>query len=191
MQATCIQVTETRAVEAEEEQYRTEQELASARSELEALHSQNQAAIPHSDHTGHPHLGTDDLAHAESALLSLKAELDTANQRIHQLEQSLKGRILVLNRQQPAASGQMYPDGLSRLSTGTQARHAGLPSGAASNSSVSSHEDIAQPLEVSSCCLPAAAQQHALTTYHKTACTVYPGHGQPGSHSFVTAQRHA
>ena len=157
MQAICTQVAEMRAIQAEEEQYGTKQELASARSELEALHSQVQTAITPSDHTGHPHLRTDDLARAESALLSLKAELDTANQRIHQLEQPANGQTPVLNRQQPAASGQMYPDGLSRLSTGTKARHAALLSGAVSDSSASSHEDIAQALEVSSCCLSAAA----------------------------------
>ena len=145
MQAMCIQVAETRSVEAEEEQYRTEQELASARSELDILRSENQAAVPHTR--------TEELAHAESALLSVKADLDTATHCIHQLEQPASGQAPFLDRQQPAVSGQMYPDGLSRLSTAMKGRHSGLRSGAASDSSASSHEDTAQVMEVSSCCL--------------------------------------
>ena len=177
MQAMCIQVAEIRAIDAEQEHYRTEQELTSARSELDILHSQDQAATSQSSDTGNPHTRTDDLALAESALLSLKADLDTANQRILQLQQSANGQAPFLNGQQPAVSGQMYPDGLSRLSTGMKGRHSGLPSGAASDSSASGHEDTAQAMEVSSCCLP-VPYQRCTYSLHTAAC---PWHGQQGS----------
>ena len=185
MQTMCIQVVEIRAIEADEEQYRTEQELTSGHSELEILHSQDQAATSQSADTGNPHTRTNDLALAESALLSVKADLDTANQRIYQLQQSTNGQA-PSNKQQPAISGQMYPDGLSRLSTGMKGRHSGLPSEAASDSSASSHEDTAQAMEVSSyTCL----YQQCTCSLHTTARTACPWHGQQGSHSYITAQK--
>ena len=175
----CIQVAEMRAIEAEEEQCRTEQELASARSELDILQSQNQAAISQLDNIGHLHARTEELARAESALLSVKAELDKANQRIHQLQQPASGQTPFLNRQQPAVSGQMYPDGLSRLPNGVKGRHSGLPSGAASDSSASSHEDTAQAMEVSNCRLPGHQRQctYTLRTMPRTTCARHGQHG--------------
>lgn len=146
---TCSQVAEMRADEVEEEQYKTEQELASGRSELNRLHSQNEAAVHQSDDSGHLHIRAGDLAHADSALLSMKAELDSANQRIYQLEQSTGGSV-----QQSATSGQMYPDGLSRLST--TAGRAGMSSGVGSDSDASSHEATAQVGRPATAACPAA-----------------------------------
>lgn len=159
MHTMCTQVAEMRADEAEEEQYKTEQELASGRSELNRLHSPNEAAVHQSDDSGHLHIRAGDLARADSALLSMKAELDTANQRIHQLEQSASETVPVLNGQQFATSGQMYPDGLSRLST--TMGHAGMPSGVASDSDASSHEATAQVGRRATAACPAA--QHIST----------------------------
>lgn len=148
-----------RADEAEEEQYKIEQELASGRSELHRLRSQNEAAAHQSDDSGHLHIRAGELARADSALLSVRAELETANQCIHQLEQSASGTV-----QHNATSGQMYPDGLSRLSTTTG--HAGMPSGVASDSDASSHEATAQVgRRATAAC---AAAQHLHVT-HNTA----------------------
>ena len=157
MHMMCTQVAETRADDAEEEQYRTEQQLASGRSELARLQSQKEAAVHQSDDSGHVQIRAGDLARADSARLSTKAALETAKQRIQQLEQSGSGTA-----QHNATSGQMYPDGLSRLST--TMGQAGMPSGVASDSGASSHEATAQVGRRATAACPAS--QHLKITHN-------------------------
>ena len=169
MHTSYIQVAEVRATEAEEEQYRTEQELASARYGLHASHLHNQATISTAPGSG---MMVDDLqtgsTRAESALVSSNAELKAANQRIHQLEQSAHGHMPLSNIH---TNAQIYSNGLS---TGMKGSHGTIPVGAFSDSNVSSHKVTAQAMEVNMCflklgfLLACPAAQHLQATCNST-----------------------
>ena len=154
------QVAEERASEAEEEQFKMEQELAAMKSEFESA-QQNSSAVDASASTqrSQPNgeqlhqelraaqIGADDLSvslmSTESALNSAQAELASANARVTQLELSVAG--------QAALDGQAYPNGVSQLPSGRGQASSHLPSGAGSASSGSLPDDTAQLLQVESC----------------------------------------
>ncbi|KAL3143704.1 hypothetical protein ABBQ38_002498 [Trebouxia sp. C0009 RCD-2024] len=141
------------AINAREAQYRAEQDLASAGSGQHVLPSEAQATIPQPAGAGGLQSTAKDLqiklARADSACASSNAELTAANQCIQQLEQSNRVQVPVFDRQQQGGAGQSNPnrasDNISELSSSSGIQL--LPSAAASDSSVSTHEGIVQKMK--------------------------------------------
>lgn len=164
-----MQEAEGLAINAREAQYRAEQDLASAGSGQHVLPSEAQATIPQPAGAGGLQSTAKDLqiklARADSACASSNAELTAANQCIQQLEQSNRVQVPVFDRQQQGGAGQSNPnrasDNISELSSSSGIQL--LPSAAASDSSVSTHEGIGEGMQVTSS--PALAASNSMLGY--------------------------
>lgn len=146
----CIQDAEGLATKAKAEQYRAEQELASADFGQHVLPSETQATIPQSAGIGGVQTAGNDLqiklARAESACASSDAALTAANQRIQQLEKSNHMQMPVLEGQQQGDAGQTCPDPSSNL-WNSRSGIPPLPSTAVSDSSASTREDMGESMQ--------------------------------------------
>lgn len=151
---TCIQEAEGLATKAREEQYRAEQDLASAGLGQHVLPTETQATIPQPAGTGGLQSTANDLqtklACAELACASLNVELTAANQRVQQLEQSNHMQVPMFDRQQQGDAGQTDPDRASDIISEVSSCSGILllPSAAASDSSVGTHEGIGEGMQV-------------------------------------------
>ncbi|KAL3134164.1 hypothetical protein ABBQ32_008579 [Trebouxia sp. C0010 RCD-2024] len=117
--ATLALEAEGLATKAREEQYRAEQDLASAGLGQHVLPTETQATIPQPAGTGGLQSTANDLqtklACAELACASLNVELTAANQRVQQLEQSNHMQVPMFDRQQQGDAGQTDPDRASDI----------------------------------------------------------------------------
>ena len=118
-----MQVAQAQASEAENNQIRTEQELASAWSDLQTALSQHPASSSQTaelrSQLRASQMRADDLqvslASAESALMASEKQLPAAHERVQQLELSTSHAMLDASQQQPDFSAQLYPAGLSQI----------------------------------------------------------------------------